>query len=190
MVRNRRGMELAVNTLVVLILGVIIVGGGIALMYNIYEQAQVTIDHISQQQQDQLFQILLGTKQPIAVLDNVQTVARGDKAIFPVAVQNQIDAPSATFLAKNPVNAAVAPAATNTDCTQSTATHRDTCPSISLLEVKITVKRYDMFSFPVVVTVPKKAVAGQYIFNLNVMNVTSVGTLNPYTRTILSVTVE
>ena len=182
---SRRGMELAINTLVVLILGVVIVAGGIALMYSIYNKASVMPDRITKEQESELFQILLDSKQRIVVLNNVQTVTRGGNAYFPVAIENQVEAPQATFIPKNPVNTAAAP---TTECITDAAHHLDTCPSLTLLAITFTMNRYDMHSFPVVVTVPNKAAAGQYVFNVDVMNMTATGNL--YARAKVTVNVE
>jgi len=188
--QNRRGMELAVNTLVVLILGVIIVGGGIALMYSIYNKAKTLPGEVDKQTQQQLFSILLGSKERIAALDNVQTVARGETATFPVAVQNQLEGKEATFLPVRAQQAAVVPPGVDATCRISPP---DTakCPAMDVIAEPFTIKRYGSKAFYVIVTAPKGAAAGEYVYNVDVMNATADGQpINLYARTKVHVDVE
>ena len=52
--RSRRGVELAINTVVVLILGVIIVGGGVAMVSVILHEGETIAKEVSQAQMRQL----------------------------------------------------------------------------------------------------------------------------------------
>jgi hypothetical protein len=178
-------MELAVNTLVVLILGVLIVGGGIALMYSIYNKARVLPSEVDKQTQQQLFNILLTSKERIAALDNVQTVARGETATFPVAVQNQLEGQDATFLPVWVQQAAVVPQGVDVTC-QTSPPDTAKCPAMGVIAEPFTLKRYDSKAFYVTVAVPKGAASGQYIFNVDVLNSTN----GLYARTQVSVYVE
>ena len=181
---DRRGMELAVNTLVVMILGVIIVGGGIALMYSIFNKARVLPGEVDKTLEQELFNILLGSKDRIAVLNNAQTVARGDTATFAVAIQNQVDNGTTTFTPVKAANASVAP---NPLCTSQTANNLASCPLMDLLTDSFTLNRSDHKAFYVNVAVPRGAMAGEYVYNVDVLNATGS---NLYAREKVYVTVE
>ncbi len=172
---QRRGMELAVNTLVVIILGIIIVGGGLALINNIYHKAVKLPDQVSQQTQEQLFSMLINGDQRIAVLNNVKKAKRGKTATFPIAIQNDLEGTEATFRVKSMEQIA------GPQCTND-------CPTGIFLTNEMTIKRYDHKAFYVGVEVPKSAKSGEYVFLVNVETVGSPS--SPYARTKVNVIVE
>jgi len=178
---HRRGMELAVNTLVVLILGIVIVGGGLALINSIYHKAVKLPDQVSQQTQEQLFSMLLNGDQRIAVLNNVQKVKRGKTATFPIAIQNDLEGTEATFKVKDMTKIG------GPDCTVGTD-----CPTGIYLKNEMTIKRYNHKAFYVGVQVPKSAKSGEYVFMVNVNTIPDSGGSPPslYARTKVNVIVE
>lgn len=167
---NRRAMELAVNTLVVLILGITIVTGGMVLMYKIFDKVQGIPSEVDAQTQKQLFNILLGSKKRISVLNNVQDIKRKEQAIFPVATMNQEEGTSTEFKVDPVPKLVVDP---GDDCAQQwTANpdqnYLDACPVASALDDPFMLKRYESKAFYVVVDVPKGASNGEYTFEVNV----------------------
>ncbi len=168
LVRGRRGMELAVNTLVVLILGLIIVGSGIALIYGIFDKAKAMPEQVSHALESQLFDILLSSNDRVATLQNVKAGARKEMLIFPVAVSNQLEGVQATFKAVKAIKAQTAPTGSNCD----SSSPPPSCPTMELIDEPFTLKRYDRKAFPVGIQIPKDAVAGQYTYRLNITNIT------------------
>gem|GEM_PF-1751962 len=189
-VRNRRGMELAVNTLVVIILGIIIVGGGIALISTIYTKAVQLPTNMDKQTEQQLFSILLSSKQRIAVLENVQSASRKDMVTFPVAIQNQLEGVDATFKPVAAANASVAP---DPLCMTSSPDPKK-CPRMELLNASFTLKRYENKPFYVGIYIPASAKAGEYVYRVEVYNTTAngeiVGSTPPYASAKLHVNVR
>jgi hypothetical protein len=161
---NRRGMEIAINTLVVLILGLVIMGGGIALVYNIYNKASALPGEVDQITKDQLFDILLGSKQKIAVLNNVLPAERRGSVTFAVAFQNQADAVDETYK----VNVPQAPIVSPVSC--GSPFDNTKCPYAFAGEGPYILKRYESKAFKVIVNVPASVEAGEYIFEINVTN--------------------
>ena len=177
-------MQLAVNTIVVLILGIIIVGGGIALFNKIFQEAVVLPDKMGQQMQEQLKAILLNSNQKIAVLGDLKTVQRKQTATFPAAFQNELEAPQADFRIKDP-ELVVDP--TGGAC--QVATPPDSCPEPRVLPGPYTVKRYDNWPFFVGVAIPKNAARGQYVYQVTIEGDDGSGYVD-YARTKVNVVVN
>jgi len=153
-------MELAVNTRVVIILGVIIVGGGITLVYKIYDASKDLPSEVSKQTEQQLFNVLLNSNRRIAVLDNQKTIERKESDVFAVAFRNELDATTTTFTVDVDGAPSVKP--------DGACTVPDECPSASTVEMSYALKRYESKAFLILVDVPAGAESGQYVFTVNV----------------------
>ncbi len=188
--RARRGMELAVNTLVVIILGVVIVGGGILLISKIVAKASSVVPEVNDQTQQALFNVLLNSKQRIAALDNVQTAARNSYARFALAFQNQQAGQESTFTVAVDATPESYPntAPNNADCGASP----QNCPNATALPGPYKLPRYGSQAFYVLVNVPRSAPTGEYTFSVEVYNGTTSQRDNAhlYARTKVSVDVE
>ncbi len=157
-------MELAVNTLVVIILGIIIVGGGLTLVYKIFDASKDLPNEVSQQTEQQLFNVLLSSNRRIAVLDNQQTIERKDSAVFAIAFRNELNATTTTFTVDLGDGGAptVKPSGMISDCSTTN------CPFASTVEMTYSLQRYESKAFLVLVEVPRGAESGQYAFTVEV----------------------
>ena len=162
---DKRGMELAVNTLVVLILGIVLLSGALTLVYKVYDAAIVMPEEMNKQTEDQLFSMLLSSKQKVAVLENVKDSQRKKTAVYAVAFQNHLEGIEHTFHVEVEQNAAP-------DGVTNCGTHPDyaPCPEAHFLDEGYTLKRYDSKAVYVGLYVPKEATPGEYIYNVNIMN--------------------
>ncbi len=95
--RSRRGVELAISTVVVLILGVIIVGGGVALVSVILQEGETIATEVSQAQMRQL-DTLYGQGYLVAVTPKRVDVRAGETAIFAVGAHNILKTPETLLL--------------------------------------------------------------------------------------------
>lgn len=85
---NKKGMEIAVNTLVVLILSILIFGGGIALFYKAFakgEQQAANLDQATQQQ----IENALDDGSLVAIPVSSKTISPGGHATIGVGVTNE-----------------------------------------------------------------------------------------------------
>ncbi len=176
---DRRGMELAVNTLVVLILGMILVGGGIALVYSIYNAGVKLPEEVGKRTQGQLFDMLLNSDQRIAVLDQTQDIVRGGTATFAVAIQNELEGQESRFRVDGIEQLSPAPASCGTSC-----------PKAVTLDTIYTIPRYDNKAFYVGVHVPKGTPSGEYVFMIKVDSVPDSGPEELYARSKVNIAVE
>ncbi len=181
-------MELAVNTLVVIILGIVIVGGGILLISKIVVKASSVVPEVNDQTQQALFNVLLNSKQRIAALNNVQTVARNSYAQFAIAFQNQQAGQESIFTVAVDATPESYPntALNNADCGGSP----QNCPNATALPGPYKLPRYGSQAFPILVKVPRTAATGEYTFSVEVYNSTTQDTKHLYARTKISVDVD
>ncbi len=161
---NRRGMEIAINTLVVLILGIVIITGGILLLRNIYVKAIELPEQVSQQTEDALFNMLLSSKQRIAVLHNVQDIQRKKSALYPIAFQNQLEGAVSCFRIVTTDNPEIVVEPSASACIGGGTP--DTCPKADVLADEWMLDRYESNAIYAGVAVPKAAQRGEYVFQL------------------------
>ncbi len=169
--RMRQGMELAVNTLVVLILGLVLLGGGLALVYSIYDKAIDLPEEVAQRTEQQLFSMLLAGDQRIALLDDVQEAGRGDRATYAVAIQKELEGPEAECRVAEIALVTPDPAS----CTPS-------CPEGFFLDTPYSVPRYENEAFYVGIDVPEDAPRGEYVFMLRIDHRPPAGSPELYAR--------
>lgn len=83
--KSRKGMEIAINTLVVMILGILIVGGGMVLVAKISSGGAGIADEISKDQERGLA-ALLNEGQLVAAYPSAQTVPAGETRTYAIGV--------------------------------------------------------------------------------------------------------
>ena len=87
---SRSGMELAINTVVVIILGVAILIGGIYFMKVILSNGEKLPDTLTAGQRNEL-NLLLSRGQLVAVAPMTQTLSSSEPVTFGVAIDNRLD---------------------------------------------------------------------------------------------------
>ena len=92
--RSRKGVELAVNTVVVLILGVIVVGAGVALVWDLVREGSAFAGEVSTAQRSRLAQ-LYGEGQLVAVTPQSLELRAGDRGQVAVGVRSILSAEEA-----------------------------------------------------------------------------------------------
>jgi hypothetical protein len=200
---QKRGMELAVNTLVVLILGIVILVSGLAFMYSLFDDVKDLPAEVDRQTEEQLFNILLSSKKHIAALYNVQTVKWKESATFPIAIQNQLIGTKATFeVADIALTGEPGKGADHEDfCLLANGdinpTNADSCPRAAFLSDPFTLQRYDSHAFYALVDVPSGAPTGEYTFTITVASTACDSDAeiddacpNPYAKTKIHVNVK
>ncbi|MFH1649808.1 MAG: hypothetical protein ABIA93_04625 [Candidatus Woesearchaeota archaeon] len=89
MVMNRKGIELSVNFLVVLILGIVIFGAGIMLFYTVFDKAKDYDRKVTDQMEERL-NSLMDQGQMVAVLDATQRAAPKQPAVYALGITNKL----------------------------------------------------------------------------------------------------
>jgi hypothetical protein len=93
---NSKGFELAISTLVVMILGVLVVGGGIALLAKIMMASEDLNADLPTRHLDELRERLT-EGQLVATVPSNQKVVAGEAVTFGLAVKNALDTKTFTI---------------------------------------------------------------------------------------------
>lgn len=163
----KRGIELSINMLVTIILGVIILSSGIYLTQRITSEAQAMGEDVPRQLEDRLFNVLLGPNDRIAVLENVRDGEQGDEVIFPIGLQNLYEYEQTEFQPTLQTRPVVAP----TGFPNCVAANHPDCPKLRLLDTTYQLNRFEKVSFLAVVDIPDGAPGGEYTFDVTVHSV-------------------
>lgn len=85
---QKGAIDLSVNTLVVVIIGLVILGAGITFLYQLIAQSTELKAKLDQQTEEQLKQLLIDQGRKVAISVNTATVLRGESRIFGVGILN------------------------------------------------------------------------------------------------------
>jgi hypothetical protein len=86
---NKKGaIGLSINTLVVVIISLVILGGGMAFLYKLIGGAEDIKTQIDQKTDQQLESLLVDQGQQVALPLHVVTIERGDNHVFGIGILN------------------------------------------------------------------------------------------------------
>ena len=86
--RKRGAIGLSVETLVIIIISLVILSGGITLMYQFIHGAEDIKGQLDQKTQDELERLLVGQGNKVTLPLHVATVQRGESHVFGLGMQN------------------------------------------------------------------------------------------------------
>ncbi|MEK6809493.1 MAG: hypothetical protein AABY40_02365 [Nanoarchaeota archaeon] len=89
---TRGAIGLSVETLVVVIISLVILSGGITLIYQFISGAEEIKGQLDSKTQDELERLLVGQGKKVALPLHVATIPRGDSHIFGLGILNTYDA--------------------------------------------------------------------------------------------------
>ncbi len=90
MIRSRKGVELAINTIIVLILGLVILSMGFALVWQIVAGGEKLSEDFSQTTRDQL-KNMLQKGQLVALYPTNVEVNAGEQQVIGLMIQNRLE---------------------------------------------------------------------------------------------------
>jgi len=174
---SKKAVELSVNMLVVIILGIVLFGTGITIFYNTYNKVADFNDQVDTQTQNRL-NALLDDGSPIVVLKNTQDASRGDAVTFTIAINNNLGSTKGFKVQASYAGTTADYGAGNDPFNPSSAIGGASCDSppescgnawILGRERTFTLENNEREMFPLRITIPKKDInRGQYIFNVDV----------------------
>lgn len=88
---TRGAIGLSVETLVIIIISLVVLVGGISLIYQFISGAESIKAELDLKTQDELERLLVGQGKKVALPLHVATVARGDSHIFGLGILNTMD---------------------------------------------------------------------------------------------------
>ena len=174
--KNKKGIELSINMLVVIILGIVILGAGFTAFYKTAHKVSDINDQVDAQTQQRL-NSLLDDGAPIVILMNTKDGERGDSTTFSMAINNNLlstkqftvnisyAGTTADYEGNDPFNPSSEIG--GADC----SSEPDNCGNAWILigKSEFSLENNGREHFPLRITVPKKEVKrGQYIFNVDV----------------------
>ena len=87
--RDTKGaIGLSVETLVIIIISLVVLAGGITLMYQFIHGAEDIKGQLDQKTQDELERLLVGQGNKVALPLHVAAIQRGDSHVFGLGIQN------------------------------------------------------------------------------------------------------
>ncbi len=154
-------MQLAINTLVIIILSLVILVGGLGIVTKFYNERNEVIRPVDEMTRQQLTNLLLSTKERIVVLPpNVREAERGETAFFPVAIQNTLEKEETFRVEASEIVSGPE------ECTR--AEKVSWCPEAFYIEGPYPLERAGTTEFQIGVAVKKESWKGEYAFLVSV----------------------
>ncbi|MFH1072199.1 MAG: hypothetical protein V1743_02105 [Nanoarchaeota archaeon] len=165
--QSKKGFELAVNTLVVIILSLVLLGVGFWLFFTLSEQTMKIDQDVSDQLKSQIEQEMENSGSRVVIPTVAKTIERGKTDYYTIGIQNVLSngetfsvitqLPSMTDLLGNIVSCGSA-----------------NCPNIITTGLEgFTILQNEKEYRKIWVKVPKNAEKGQYIIDVNVCSGTT-----------------
>ena len=158
---NTRGsIGLSVETLVIIIISLVILAGGITLIYQFISGAEEIKGQLDQKTQDELERLLVSQGKKVALPLHVATIGRGDSHVFGLGILNTLDV-TKHFYIQIAINKVVDEA------------EQDITNQVDLQQIQswvfydsgaLSINSNDNHKEALLVQVPTSAVKGQYIF--------------------------
>ncbi len=172
---KKAAIELSMNFLVMIIISLVILAGGIALLYKFIGGAEDIKSQLDQRTSEELERLLVGQGKKVALPLHVADVARGETHVFGLGIMNLMES-SEDFYVKAEIDTVVDEV--NKDITASMdKTKINQWVLYNTEAIKIEPGNYDKETL--LVNVPKDAVKGQYIFSAKVYTSTKTLYGNP-----------
>jgi hypothetical protein len=116
---DRKGFEMAISTVVVMILGILIIGGGVIMLRQLTKSGEGAVDDLSKSQIAAL-NGLLTQGQLVAVFPSNGVITAGDTKVFGAAVVNKLTSPTDFTVRHRVIDPAGAPLPANSPVLQVT----------------------------------------------------------------------
>lgn len=88
--KNKKGIELSINFLVVIILSIVMLGMGVMLIRNFYDSSMQTVKTISEKEEIQI-NSMLNRGEKVAMPINIKTIPRGELNVFGLGIFNVLE---------------------------------------------------------------------------------------------------
>jgi len=84
---NKKGLELSINFIVVVILSLVVFGMGLVLFRNVFSESQDFTDKVTQDTERRLNNLLIKGDELVMMPDFVQNIKSGDSYQFPLGIK-------------------------------------------------------------------------------------------------------
>jgi hypothetical protein len=161
MPNKKATIGLSVETLVVIIISLVVLAGGVTLIYQFIHNAEDIKDQLDEKTNAELERLLVDEGKEVALPKNVATIERGETHVFGIGILNVGTEDS--FAINVDLSIAVDKVGSDLGVTS------DDIKNWLLYNsepIKLSEGEHDKIS--ILVNVPKEAMIGQYIFNVKV----------------------
>lgn len=158
---NKKGMELSINMLVVIIISLVVLGGGVGLLFKFMGQADELQKDLDSRTKEELRRLLIDQGKQVAISLRTTTVQRGDNFIFGIGILN-------TGGVGEQFNMEVELSKATDEQQQDITTIIDASGWYLYNNRPFLIRENEHFSGSLLVSPPKDATPGQYIFKARV----------------------
>ncbi|MBN2881345.1 hypothetical protein JXM83_04810 [Candidatus Woesearchaeota archaeon] len=179
MVMSKKGFELSINMVVILIITIAVFGGGLMLLRKMMSGAGDIQARVSQQQKSQIESMLLNSDARVAIPMNKQTLKRGDHLTIGVGINNIFRDSQGSGLEEDlfglNVKFSTVQLLSGQNCNSDEwmnpgcgngAASPDSFIIMLATDYSVKKNNYEIVEVPFVI--PKDAKPGKYVFNVNV----------------------
>lgn len=156
-------IQLTVTMLVTIIISIAIFAIGTALLYQFFSNAENIRTELDEKTEDQLA-LLLNQGQQVAIAFNSKEIRRGQSYLFGIAVLNSED--RSVFGVTITLSKAVDKA--NQEFPPAYTANFNATQWLRYDALPFTLTKGEQHTIPLLVTVPKTALSGTYIFNVKI----------------------
>ena len=185
---NKKGaLELSMNMLVILIISVVILVGGVALLYKFIAGAEEIKTQLDERTETELERLLVDQGKQVALPLDKATVSRGKNHVFGLGILNIGGVPSNEFTVQVEVSTYIPP--------QGEVVTEDVKMAIETAALEwilhdtssLLIEEHEHRKEPIAVVVSSDAPTGMYVYNVRVFDSLGVqyGTLQKFTVTVV-----
>lgn len=177
---SKKGFELSINFLVILILTVATFGGGLILARKMFSSAGDIKDKISDQQEKQIQEMMLNGDELVVLPVNKKTMSMNSHAVVGLGINNvlksngisksntfRVGVKLSTVQLKDEAGSTCLDAATKT-WSQSSSCGADPNSFIKMTATDYPVNLNDQSVVEIPIIIPKSGYKGTYVYNVNV----------------------
>jgi hypothetical protein len=157
---NRKGIELALNFFVTIIISLVVLVAGISIMYKFVAQSEDTQQDLDERTKGEIA-ALLDQGNQITIPFSRQTLPKGEEHVFGIGILNVLEAKEFKVV--------IELSSAESKQGQDISTEVKLDGWISYIDTPFTLDKNQRHTVRVLMSVPKEAKAGTYIFNVKVM---------------------
>ncbi|HIH42690.1 TPA: hypothetical protein HA246_03530 [Candidatus Woesearchaeota archaeon] len=165
---NKRGIELTINFIVMLILGIAMLSGAIMLTTKLFGKAKAYQTQIDANTQAEIKKLITSSNDLVVIYPARKTMGRKESATFGVGVQNTLKQAAEEYFT---IDVAFARSYYTDKTKQCDSGNENTCASPSgwlKLGNSQKIKRNEVKSFPVIIATKGNPKAAVYVFDVRV----------------------
>ncbi|MGE0792771.1 MAG: hypothetical protein AB7V77_01165 [Candidatus Woesearchaeota archaeon] len=165
--KSKKGMELSINMVVVLILGLIILGGGLSIFFNSFPKVTELQTKVNEENQRKL-EVLLDNGGTVVVAMPTKEGERGEYVDFSLGINNELNNKHDFFVdIKYNTTTAIGFAPPN-DLFEENCDNQKECGAILYMDETYSLENNEHIYVPIRIVLPKTLKKGQYLFDLDV----------------------